>query len=385
MSYQCDSYNRVITSYLKRTQPYKPRDHYQLRLIALAAALRYAKYGETSFVDIEPPTSDCYNYVYLDTRKPRGTYTYTCPSGKVVTFNYPPYYVGKGKGQRSTAHLRSALKAELDAYTSHLPKIRTTRAILRTGKKPIIRVIPSRLSEMAAYAFEIDLIAGIGRRNLGKGPLTNLTDGGEGLLGYEFTNRDRRKMSKSQRKRFDAETADQKRARVNKAKATKRLQPDVEQERVRKITEFNNRNDVRHKKSDAAKRQWERPGFKEQKAHRQKETWKSKSQIEKDLHAVRTGKASKARWADPKFQAKMREINASSRTEDRKARQIATITETLRRKSRPFIWHFSNTKKIRVHMSASQFAREHGLNQVSVSGVLSGAKKTYKNMWGSYV
>ena len=385
MSYQSDSYNRVITSYLNQTQPYKPRDHYQLRLIALAAALRYAKYGENSFADVEPPTLDCYNYVYLDTRKPRGIYTYTCPSGKVVTFNYPPYYVGKGKGQRSTAHLRSALTAELDAYTSHLPKMRTTRAILRTGKKPIIRVIPSRLSEMAAYAFEIDLIAGIGRRNLGKGPLTNLTDGGEGLLGYEFTDRDRRKMSKSQRKRFDAETAEQKRTRVNKAKATNAARPEVNEERVRKITAFNSRDDVRQHKAEVTRRQWSKPGFKEQKVRKQRETWQNKSQEDRDLHARRTGEASKAMWADPVFKQKHRERMRSSFTPDRKQRQAATITETLRRKSKPFVWHFSSTKKVRVHMSASQFAREYGLNQVSVSAVLSGAKKTYKNMWGNYV
>lgn len=356
MSYQSDSYNHVITSYLNQAQPYKPRDHYQLRLIALAATLRYAKYGENSFNDVEPPTLDCYNYVYLDTRKPRGTYTYACPSGKVVTFNYPPYYVGKGKGRRSTVHLRSALNAELDVYTSHLPKIRTTRAILRAGKKPIIRVIPSRLSEMAAYAFEIDLIAGIGRRNLGKGPLTNLTDGGEGLLGYEFTDRDRRKMSKSQRRRFDAETVDQKRARVNKAKATKAARPEVNEERVRKITAFNNRDDVRRHKAEVTRQQWSKPGFKEQKVRKQKETWWNKPKEARDQHAERTGAAATAMWKRRARSGQMKTFIAVSP----KGASYESV-------------------------NASQFCKQHKLNTGNFLTMLRGERRTCQGWKGNYV
>jgi hypothetical protein len=53
-----------------------------------------------------------------------------------------------------------------------------------------------------AQAYEVDLIAGIGRADLGKGPLTNHTFGGEGGAGAVHTRRDRARKSASQLKRW---------------------------------------------------------------------------------------------------------------------------------------------------------------------------------------
>lgn len=81
------------------------------------------------------------------------------------------------------------------SYKSH--KCSTIRKILDTGNEPIIKVTGARISDYMACAFEIDLIAGIGRRNQNLGPLTNLTDGGDGISGAIRSEATKRKQSQS--------------------------------------------------------------------------------------------------------------------------------------------------------------------------------------------
>jgi len=52
----------------------------------------------------------------------------------------------------------------------------------------ITKKIAVNLSEDEAYALEIQLIAKIGRRNIGSGTLLNLTPGGDGLVGVANLN-----------------------------------------------------------------------------------------------------------------------------------------------------------------------------------------------------
>jgi hypothetical protein len=51
----------------------------------------------------------------------------------------------------------------------------------------IVEIAADGLQEWYAHEMERDLIALYGRRDLGHGPLVNLTDGGEGLVGYSPT------------------------------------------------------------------------------------------------------------------------------------------------------------------------------------------------------
>ena len=64
----------------------------------------------------------------------------------------------------------------------------------RTANKHgyIIEVIRRGLSKEEACSIEIDLIELIGRRDLGKGTLVNLTDGGEGVSGFAGANQEYR-------------------------------------------------------------------------------------------------------------------------------------------------------------------------------------------------
>lgn len=183
----------IIADYVSRHSPYSPSPDYYQNLLSLAVELRFER---CSFLDVEPDAvlAEHYVYIYLDPRK-TGDYKYVCPSGKVVIFKHRPFYVGKGKGRRIEAHLKSKQLAR----KSH--KSNTIRAIQSAGLTPQVWITKSRASDYMAQALEIDLIAGIGRRDLKTGPLTNLTAGGDGSSGFVRTEEQNRKTSEKNKGR----------------------------------------------------------------------------------------------------------------------------------------------------------------------------------------
>jgi len=116
-----------------------------------------------------------YVYVYFDTRKPKGKYVY-----QDVEFDYEPFYVGKGCSNRKNRHLNKQVKENL-FKTNIIKKI-----IKETNQIPLILEFKSNLSNCAALELEKELINKIGRRNINKGPLTNLSDGDKGNTGFRF-------------------------------------------------------------------------------------------------------------------------------------------------------------------------------------------------------
>ena len=107
---------------------------------------------------------DFYVYVYLDPRKP-GKFVY----GE-YEFDYEPFYAGKGHGKRTLYFTRK--------HNGHLNnKLKTTR--------PEIVYLINTITEEKAFEKEIQVIQTIGRADLGKGPLLNKTNGGEGTSGIK--------------------------------------------------------------------------------------------------------------------------------------------------------------------------------------------------------
>lgn len=95
-----------------------------------------------------------------------------------------PCYVGKGKGNRWEVHERR----------THNPYL--ARIIAKAGGSiPKIKVRED-LTDAEACETEIAFIAAIGRRDLGTGPLVNLTDGGDGAAGaiHGFERRAKRSL-----------------------------------------------------------------------------------------------------------------------------------------------------------------------------------------------
>lgn len=124
-----------------------------------------------------------YVYVYLDPRKP-GKYVY----GE-YEFEYEPFYVGKGKNKRLYDHLKSVGKNPY--FSRKIKKIQN-----ELGFDPIIIKYKEFLIENMSLNLEISMIQKIGRYNLKKGPLCNLTDGGEGTTGIIDTEETKIKKSK---------------------------------------------------------------------------------------------------------------------------------------------------------------------------------------------
>ena len=115
--------------------------------------------------------NEYYVYVYLDPRK-KGNFNYN-----EYSFEYEPFYVGKGKKSRYLRHLK----------TNEWNPIKNNKInkIKSEGHNPIIVKVSSNLSNEEAVLLEIDLIRLIGKITSNKGPLTNVSDGGESYTGYK--------------------------------------------------------------------------------------------------------------------------------------------------------------------------------------------------------
>lgn len=144
-----------------------------------------------------------YIYAILDTRKP-GPYQYGH-----WKFAYEPVYIGKGKGNRGLQSLNDSSKSY---------KARKFAKMRREGYEPELVYKKINMTEKQAFALECKLIKVIGR--LDNGPLTNLTDGGEGMSGYAWSSEEKAHISKSLTgKKQSAETVAK---RVAKNKGQKR-------------------------------------------------------------------------------------------------------------------------------------------------------------------
>jgi predicted GIY-YIG superfamily endonuclease len=107
-------------------------------------------------------------------------------NNKYVYFHINPskneiFYVGIGKGYRYSQKYRS------DFWCKYIKKYPDYNII----------IVHDNLTDEEAIKYEKDYIKQIGRRNLGLGPLLNLTDGGDGLIGYKHSKDTIEKISKS--------------------------------------------------------------------------------------------------------------------------------------------------------------------------------------------
>lgn len=123
--------------------------------------------------EYDDENEDYYVYAFLDPRT-TGPVWYA-----KFKFDYEPFYIGKGRKNRKRISHRKRNKyciARIYDIESDL-------------LKPISKIIEGDLAEEEALSLEKELISAVGRQDLGDGPLTNLSDGGEsgGPTGYILT------------------------------------------------------------------------------------------------------------------------------------------------------------------------------------------------------
>ena len=106
-----------------------------------------------------------------------------------------PFYIGKGKGNRDTSHIRETKRGNVPHGNKHL--YYKIKSIIGSDKTILVERLETNITESAALAKETEYIRKYGRRDTGTGILTNLTDGGEGQSGWVPTEEYRNKMSKS--------------------------------------------------------------------------------------------------------------------------------------------------------------------------------------------
>lgn len=98
-----------------------------------------------------------------------------------------PIYVGKGYAGRWEHHL-----SRRDRH----PLVQRLQAMKREGVTPTINIVPCAC-DADALTLEVQTIARLGRKDLGKGPLLNLTDGGDGASGWVMPEATKHKISKA--------------------------------------------------------------------------------------------------------------------------------------------------------------------------------------------
>lgn len=116
------------------------------------------------------------------------TYIYFDPSR-----NNEPIYVGKGSGKRNLYHLtRKKIRH---------PFIQRLEYMKELNIEPIIQAIYG-LDEVCAYELEMEFISFFGRKDLNKGPLLNLTDGGGRNTGSVLSEGHRRRIGEKSKGRI---------------------------------------------------------------------------------------------------------------------------------------------------------------------------------------
>lgn len=126
-----------------------------------------------------------YNYILCNPLK-KGAYK--VPSLDII-LPCEPFYVGKGKGKRSQIHLWEVQKnlKNSDFFNKNNKHRKNTIAkIVKSGLVPFVYIVNKNLTDEVACDNEKFLINVIGRKDLGKGCLTNLTDGGETTKGFKM-------------------------------------------------------------------------------------------------------------------------------------------------------------------------------------------------------
>jgi hypothetical protein len=267
-----------------------------------------------------------YVYAYLDPRKP-GDFNFKIEE-KDIHFDYEPFYIGKGHDDRMYNHLAEAKRSNKNNL-----KLNKIRKILNTNLSPIIIPIYENLIDSEALRFENLTIKSIGRLELDSGPLTNLTDGGDGISGRIFPKEVLKKIRKSVDIFWSNDDNKKRHSLILKEWFSSHKEEKIEMERKRQETVHKRLDEDPNWTSDIAKRSAKtrkETGVDKIAAAKFKETLKNNPQIiekiineniitwsnpeKKKEHSV----CMKEALSRPEVKEKLRQTHASSEFKERK-------------------------------------------------------------------
>jgi hypothetical protein len=270
-----------------------------------------------------------YVYILLDPRKP-GIYDY----GNNRILNFEPFYVGKGKGSRLYCHEKTALKKlrnKRSLKENH--KLNKIKNIINAGLRVISKKVKTNLTEKQAFLLETKVIVFIGRSDLGKGPLTNHSDGGEGPSNP--SEKRRKRLSRAAKQQAKNRTPEERKKTSLALKRTRLARTPEENERIRE------------KSSNSLKKSWGKKTEKQVKNRSRKiqKTWKNKSKEELIKFSKIMSNRKKKVWKNYSED----ERNIVSKNMSRSASLRAPMSkETRNKKSQSLkIWHSSLSDKQR--------------------------------------
>lgn len=251
-----------------------------------------------------------YVYALLDPRKP-GAFRY----GRWV-FNYEPFYIGKGKGNRCLSHFDNSSSKKMSFKNSKIKKIRA-----ETGSDPLLIYKKKNLTEKEAFDAEKTLIARVGRKDRKLGPLANLTDGGEGATGYVFTKKDKENVSKGLKESVHRAGRKEKIQETWRTKSREDVQKCV---RAKQKTERKNRSLLTEAEREAKSKAL---GQAISRAKALKKSLKSPEQLELEREA--RSKRVKKQWESYGDEGLKKLRQKMSRVALRRIRQLKKLKETL--------------------------------------------------------
>lgn len=120
----------------------------------------------------------------------------------VNPFSNLPFYVGKGSITKKHDRIKDHLSLR-DKLNKH--KYNTILKIRKQKKEPVVEIVANELEEEFAFNLEKELILSYGRRDIGTGILTNLTEGGEGTAGVVYTEEYRKQLSQLRKGKYTGE------------------------------------------------------------------------------------------------------------------------------------------------------------------------------------
>jgi len=98
-----------------------------------------------------------------------------------------PFYIGKGKKDRKDMHVYESLRKKDVIGNNRTIKENKILKAISNGDIIISKIVKDNLFESVAFELEEFLILSIGRIDLKTGPLTNMSNGGEGNAGCKWS------------------------------------------------------------------------------------------------------------------------------------------------------------------------------------------------------